>query len=66
MENGQWLRVNQAAEHASVGVRTLRSWFDDGLPSYLLRGVVLISRAELDRYIRKGKRSGLGVSVSRR
>ncbi len=46
-----WLRTTDAARHANVSPNTLYRWRCDGLPYSLVRGSVLISREELDRYI---------------
>ena len=47
-----WLRTTQAAEYARVSPTTLYRWRLEGLPYSLVRGSVLISRDDIDRFVR--------------
>jgi excisionase family DNA binding protein len=46
-----WMRTKEAARHASVSPTTLYRWRCEGLPYSMVRGSILISRDDLDRYI---------------
>ena len=54
-----WLRTSEAADHARVSATTLYRWRCEGLPYSLVRGAILISREDLDRFVREHAAMGI-------
>jgi predicted site-specific integrase-resolvase len=47
-----WAKIKDAADYASVGQRTLRKWFKQGLRySRLETGAVFIRYADIDKFL---------------
>ena len=50
----EWMGLRQVTAYASVCERTVRGWIHspvDALPAVQVRGKILISRVELDRWL---------------
>jgi len=61
----EWFRITAAARWAGVSTRTVRRWLDKGLTSYRPAGFLLISRCDLDKFIRSYREPTRTCIVSR-
>ncbi len=56
-----YLTRNEAAAYTGLSTKTIARWQDKGLPFYDVHGRVLYTPAEIDRYIRGHRGTGLGL-----
>ncbi len=47
----EWLRPKQASQYSSVSLRTIYTWFDDGLKYSKIGSCRLIKRENLDAFL---------------